>query len=105
LRRRRHRAAGGEKDGEDTAASEEEEGSRSSTPRYILDKAGIFRWPPIKMEDGGGGQIFRKVNMIPNLKTVEVINSFYSGTALFSLFSVVCALHVKSFANWYSVNS
>ncbi len=43
------------------AEEEEELESRSSTPRYILDKEGIFRWPPIKMEDGSG-QILRKVN-------------------------------------------
>ena len=57
-RRRRQRA-----DAEEAAAIEEEEEieSRSSTPRYILDKEGIFRWPPIKMEDGSG-QILRKVN-------------------------------------------
>lgn len=35
-------------------------GSRSSTPRYILDKAGIFRWPPIKLE-GSGGQGLKTV--------------------------------------------
>jgi hypothetical protein len=58
-RRRRQRVGDAE---EATAAIEEEEEieSRSSTPRYILDKEGIFRWPPIKMEDGSG-QILRKV--------------------------------------------
>jgi hypothetical protein len=57
-RRRRQRV-----DAEEAAAIEEEEEieSRSSTPRYILDKEGIFRWPPIKMEDNSG-QILRKVN-------------------------------------------
>jgi hypothetical protein len=57
-RRRRQRV-----DAEAAVAIEEEEEieSRSSTPRYILDKEGIFRWPPIKMEDGSG-QILRKVN-------------------------------------------
>ena len=44
----------------DESSSSEEEVSRSSTPRYILDKAGIFRWPPIKLEDSGG-QIIKKV--------------------------------------------
>ena len=45
---------------ESSSSSEEEKVSRSSTPRYILDKAGIFRWPPIKLEDSGG-QIIKKV--------------------------------------------
>jgi hypothetical protein len=60
-RPRRQRVSGDE---EATAAAIEEQEeieSRSSTPRYILDKEGIFRWPPIKMEDGSG-QILRKVN-------------------------------------------
>jgi hypothetical protein len=64
LWRRRQRADGDEAAAVAAMAEEEEEiESRSSTPRYILDKEGIFRWPPIKMEDGSG-QILRKVHLI-----------------------------------------
>jgi hypothetical protein len=63
LWRRRRQRVDGEAAAAVAAMAEEEEEleSRSSTPRYILDKEGIFRWPPIKMEDGSG-QILRKVN-------------------------------------------
>ncbi len=61
LWRRRRQRVGGDEAATAAAIEEEEEiESRSSTPRYILDKEGIFRWPPIKMEDGSG-QILRKV--------------------------------------------
>jgi hypothetical protein len=53
----------------DSAVEEEgEELSRGSTPRYILDKAGIFRWPPIKLEDEAG-QLLRKVKIIESVST------------------------------------
>jgi hypothetical protein len=60
-RKKERRRLSGERFYGDSAAEDEEELSRGSTPRYILDKAGIFRWPPIKLMDDDGGQLLRKV--------------------------------------------